>query len=311
MTRYAFAIALLAAAAAATVRADTIRYADRVVNFHQGPDAVLFFDDSATAVGQPSLEHTATVPANADADGNPTLVSLGQGGTLVLGFDQPVPDQGPSPANPYGYDLLVWGNCMQGGGTISGRFAEPGFIEVAQADAAGDPIEWFLILPRLFTGGTASDLPPGLLTAAHAYNTTALLDGLADTVPANGAALAGYLASGDLADLVLDDPATFAVEGVGGAGVDIARAVRQSAPGVPLLDGLANPQFIALPSIDLLRITDAGDDDLLPNFLGAVSTEVDGVIVLPSMASQAPEPATLAFLAAGAAGLMARRRRRR
>jgi hypothetical protein len=60
------------------------------------------------------------------------------------------------------------------------------------------------------------------------------------------------------------------------------RAVRQSSPGVPLPAG-GQFEFVYPASIDLIRITDARSDDLNPGGAGPVTTEVDGVIVLPDL----------------------------
>jgi len=110
-----------------------------------------------------------------------------------------------------------------------------------------------------------------------------LFDGFADSVPANGAVLATIISSNDLADVVLDDPASYAIEGLGGSGIDLSRAVLQTSPGIPAIAG-DQFQFVQLDYIDLIRITDAKGNDMHPGPLGAITTEVDGVIVLPYMA---------------------------
>ncbi len=297
-----------------SVSADPLRYADRLVTYEPGPAPEPGYTSPTVALGRPSTGHTPQAPENIDPlTWEPTVVSLGQAGRLTLGFNRPVHNQPTSSRNPYGYDLLLWGNAFQGGNAITpefefGRFHEPGFVEVAQTDAAGEPIEWYLILPRIFRDTVicptaCTPARPGLvprnfspaelrnavrgpigefLASGDISASACLFDGFADTVPAQGSALQTVLTSGNLDDLVLDDPATFAIEGLGGSGIDLSRAVRQSSPGIPLLEG-DQFQFVELAHIDLLRITDAKPADLHPGALGGVTTEVDGVIVLPDL----------------------------
>jgi hypothetical protein len=228
--------------------ADLLRYADTLINYTQGPGAQPGYTTPTAARGAPSTGHTPTTVLNDDLDtGEPLVVSLGQGGSITLGFNTPVRNQGPSGANPWGYDLLIWGNTFQGGAAITpegqfGRFHEQGFVEVARADETGQPVEWFLILPRIFFDPLRPDpvprdfTPADLLTpvfdifgdfveSGDLSTSACLFDGFADAVPAQGAALQTVLDSGDLADVILDNPATFAIEGLaGGATVRAGRA---------------------------------------------------------------------------------------
>src|SRR4029079_4477222 len=91
----------------------------------------------------------------------PVVISLGQKGRITLGFNTPVHNQDPSPRNPYGYDLLIWGNCFLTNVRVNtqivvGRFQEPGFIEVMKA---GDP-NWYLVLPRIFADPVRNEPVP-------------------------------------------------------------------------------------------------------------------------------------------------------
>ena len=290
---------------ASVAHADLLRYADRLIDYTQGPGAQPGYTWPPAALGAPSTGHTPATVLNDDLDtGEPLVVSLGQGGSITLGFNTPVRNQGPSEANPWGYDLLIWGNTFQGGAAVTpegrfGRFHEHGFVEVAQGDENGQPIEWFLILPRIFFDPLRNDpvprdftpaelLPPvfdifgDFIESGDLSVSECLFDGFADVVPAQGAVLQAVLESGDLADVILDDPTTFAIEGLGGSGIDLSRAVRQSTPGVPLvIDGAF--QFVFPERIDLIRITDAHTSDVHPGAQGPITTEVDGVIVLPDL----------------------------
>src|SRR5690606_23901979 len=101
----------------------------------------------------------------------------------------------------------------------------------------------FLILPRIFFDPLRNDpvprdftpaelLPPvfdifgDFIESGDLSVSECLFDGFADVVPAQGAVLQAVLESGDLADVILDDPTTFAIEGLGGSGIDLSRAVR-------------------------------------------------------------------------------------
>ena len=297
------------------LRADILRYGDIMENYNQGSGAQSGYTNPNVAVGQPSTGHTPSAPENNDPTTlEPNVVSLGQSGSITLGFDRPVLNHPVCTNNPYGYDLLIWGNTFQGGQAVTpefefGRFQEQGFVEVARADANGDPIEWFLILPRIFydsvqydpdrPGPVPRDFTPaellgpvvgtyGDFIASGDLSTSACrFDGFADAIPMQGSVLATIISSNDLAGVVLDNPTTFAIEGLGGGSIDLSRAVRQQSPGVPELDG-GLFQFVELDCIDLIRITDAVPDDIHANGVGPITTEIDGVVVLPNLGCHNP-----------------------
>jgi len=304
-----FAIALAALVLGSAPRADgqLFRYADTVIAADSGSGQFPGFTDPLAMLGAPAGGHSIAAPQNTEAGtGDPLSFSLAQGGGATLGFDLPVLNQAASPQNPYGYDLLVVGNAFQAP-TVQllsgqmGRFQEPGFAEVARADGNGQPLEWFLILPTIYQDpvrglAVPRDLPPldfapptigafGVTLANGDLGASrSLVDGVVDATPFDSAAFASVAAGGDAAALVLDDPATFAVEGIGGTGIDLGRAVRQSGAGVPLLDG-GQPVFVSLASIDLIRFTDIHSADVHGEGLGAITPELDAVIVLPDLSN--------------------------
>jgi len=119
-------------------------WADQVVSYLAGSNADAGYDDPAAALGQPT-RRTAGWPSG-DTDvtmfnsawRTSEVVSIGAGGHLVVKFDQPVTDD---PLNPYGIDLLIFGNATFSDaawpdGVAGGTWAEPGRIAVSQDGAA-------------------------------------------------------------------------------------------------------------------------------------------------------------------------------
>ena len=137
-------VAVLLSASCSATAVDP--WADRVVSYTPGAgigaDFVtnLPFSDPATALGQPTR---ITSP---DFFGSPVspvngpfrsyeIVTVGAGGELIVAFDEPVTDD---PLNPFGIDLLVFGNAFFLGdffsnpaGTASGILADGGQIAVS------------------------------------------------------------------------------------------------------------------------------------------------------------------------------------
>lgn len=88
-------------------------FASRIVQFVQGSTPFTNLANPATALGEPSrISHD---PQWGDSNVNPfspaylpdQIVSIGPGGSLTVQFDQPVTDD---PSNPFGLDLLTFGN---------------------------------------------------------------------------------------------------------------------------------------------------------------------------------------------------------
>ena len=140
------------------------------------------FNDPTSALGRPTVDTTGDgwfIPLTNPVPVVPVypsfrsfeLVTIGNGGWLTVKFDHKVLDD---PDNPYGLDLIVFGNAFQiiGGGqgwtngdpngvTVSGNgFAEPGIVSVSQ-----DGETWYT-----FSGGPfADDFAP---TLGRVYDTT-------------------------------------------------------------------------------------------------------------------------------------------
>jgi len=113
--------------------------------------------------------------------------------------------------NPLGYDLTIFGNAFEAGYGGSGvYFREPGFVEVARKNAAGQPDTWYLLLP---------DRAPSSLVGGRDSGPGSVYAGYADVSPVNGA-------GNPLLPPDADGSA-------GGDGILLEWAVRQASPGVP------------------------------------------------------------------------------
>lgn len=226
--------ALLAAAgstAPATARAAD-PWADAFLNFTPGIGGSPVYADPAAAVGEPTRFSgvvfgfpAAVTPFSPPFDPG-EIVSIGSGGSLTIRFDEPVTDD---PLNPYGVDLLLFGNAFYTDlafptGTAGPLGAETGVVEVS-----ADGMDWRTI-PLVNPDGAFPTL--GYSDLTDPYSTTPGLVNSDFTRPVDPSfdptgltfvdIVAGYSGSG------------------GGAGVDLAAAslssisfVRVSKPAGP------------------------------------------------------------------------------
>jgi hypothetical protein len=121
-------------------------WAAQVVSYSPGSGVNAGYDNPSSALGEPTRFTGVGVFPGAVTPFNPAylgteIVSIGPGGSLVVGFGQPVTDD---PANPYGIDLLCFGNAGYidtnfPTGTSGGMFgAGGGLVEVS-----ADGLTWF------------------------------------------------------------------------------------------------------------------------------------------------------------------------
>jgi outer membrane protein assembly factor BamB len=87
-------------------------WADRVVTYEPGTTPAPGYDDPATAIGSPERFTGEGVYPGVVSIFNPPwgtdeVVSIGEGGHLLVEFDQPITDD---PAHAFGVDLVVFGN---------------------------------------------------------------------------------------------------------------------------------------------------------------------------------------------------------
>ena len=235
-------------------------FASQVVSYTPGSNTAAGYGDPNTALGSPGR---TTGSGAFDGDVTPfnapyaasDVVSIGAGGSLVVRFDHQVTDDA---ANPYGIDLLVFGNSFLGidfgTGLADGTliFTEPGLISVSQ-----DGSTWFDV-PGLFADGSlfptlAYQDPTGPFSFGGAIPTSY-------TQAVNPA-----LTAADFAGLTTAQIAALYGGSGGGTGIDLA--------------------VVGLPWIEYVRVSQLASDGW--------STEVDAFADVPE-----PEAATLFGVAA-------------
>ena len=245
-------------------------FASEVIDYSPGPGQFVknrLYNDPARALGAPMGLYV-------DVPCNDSLVTLGDGGSITLAFDEPVRDD---PKNPYGLDFIVFSNAMFVGGDPYYRFQEPAFVEISP-----DGEHWYLILPNILP----ADLAPNVDTG----NSETPLKGYAEFTPTVGLPqdleTPYFDATRTVEQLYTvperpynpDDEESLEFDKVSGGGdaFDIADAVVETLPGVPALDGKGNFIKANLTEFRYIRLTDAivGDGSQL---LGEMSAEIDAV----------------------------------
>jgi hypothetical protein len=190
-------------------------YADVVVSYAAGSAPAPGFTNPATALGEPErltgepLFPAAVTPFQG-AFLTSEIVSIGGGGSLVLKFNTPVSDD---PANPFGIDLLVFGNSFFldedfPSAVVGGINAEGGTIEVSD-----DGTRWHVIpgmqADGLFPTRGYSDV------AAYAEAPGRVLTDFTEPVDPS-------IVMEDLLGLGYDEVIAVYAGSGGGAGVDLA-----------------------------------------------------------------------------------------
>jgi len=125
-------------------------YADRVISYTAGAGVSASYQNASVTLRSPEritgeffAFPTVVTPFNPPFAPD-EIAGIGAGGSLVVAFDEPVMDD---PANPFGLDLLVFGNAFYNdraypNGRASGVISasSSGTLEVSQ-----DGIAWFTI----------------------------------------------------------------------------------------------------------------------------------------------------------------------
>lgn len=122
-------------------------WADAVEAYIPGTAAPPGFNDPLAALGSPARDSGVGIDPGVVSPFQPAftpqeLVAVGRGGELVLRFDEPVTDD---PANPFGVDLLVFGNPFFGdaampAGIVAFHFSEGGLIDVSPDGSTWTPV---------------------------------------------------------------------------------------------------------------------------------------------------------------------------
>ena len=244
-------------------------WADAVVQYVQGgavgSDWVTSepFTNPQTALGEPTrfagtpeTFGTATTPFSS-AYRSYEIVSLGAGGSLTLQFDEPLVDH---PLNPYGIDLLIFGNSFYsidfGAGTATG-FID---VNIGKIEVSANGLDYVEI-----SGGADGRFPTvGYLDVTDPFADTAGAVLSDFTKPVNPASLAN-VAGLNTAQII----AAYDGSG-GGSGIDLAGSglnsisyVRISNPVGSLrtieIDALADVRAVPEPAtIGLLALATIG-----------------------------------------------------
>lgn len=258
----------LAAIASLTHAADP--WADEVISYNAGTDPTPGFVVPAAALGEPTRDSAAfggfvISPFGGAADMS-EVVSLGDGGELIVKFDEPVTDD---PNNPFGIDLLVFGNSFLGLDSFNNDDTDlatgPTFSEGGIVSVSANGVDWETITGvdadgRFPTNGYTDIAVPFPATGSVPTDFTKPVDPSFDVTGLNTAGVvAGYDGSG------------------GGAGIDLAT--------------------VSLSEISYVRVVNPVGSGMTP--------EIDGFADVRAI----PEPNTFALLAVSLLSVLSRRRR--
>ncbi len=255
---------------------------DGVVSYTPGPGVwtgISYYNNPAKATGAPK-GNTVDTPLYGPLS---SVVTLGDGGSVTLRFDEPVTDD---PRNPYGLDFIVFSNAFFVGGFPDERCQELAFVEISP-----DGSTWYLILPSKLPSELVK--PHRLLPTGYAKgdtgNSTTVVRGYAEYTPTLALPqvldpYSGITRTNEELYTVPERPSVpgdppqdidFDYVSGGGDAFDIADAVLESAPGVPAYDG-SGVVYAHIPSFRYIRLTDATTGDEWPNG-DEVSAEIDAV----------------------------------
>ena len=121
-------------------------FADQWIDYDPGENAAKGYTNPDVVLGSPERFtgegiFPGVVSAFNPAFGTNEILSIGRGGHVIVSFDTPVTDD---PANPFGIDLLIFGNtgfidANWPNGIVGGIFGDDGgFVEVSI-----DGVDWF------------------------------------------------------------------------------------------------------------------------------------------------------------------------
>jgi len=122
-------------------------YATTVISYTAGSNAASGYTDPSTVLGSPERYTGEGVwPGDVTvfngAWGTDEVVSIGAGGSLVVAFDHAVQDHA---LNPYGLDLLIFGNAFFDDPSYNGIASGISSAEPAKVAVSQDGIAWYEI----------------------------------------------------------------------------------------------------------------------------------------------------------------------
>jgi hypothetical protein len=218
---------------ATTVTADSPSpFATAVVSF-SGPFGPSPYDDPNAVLGKPTtkLKDPYTSPPdervklvepawNVGLSDEPLIITLNEGAQIVVMFDHQVEDD---PDNPYGIDLLVFGNSFfTGDGFVSDEtdmntyiLTGGGFFENIKVSVSQDGVNWY----RYDNGPYGDNMFPTQAYLWDRVNTQWTDTEMDWTKPVNPA-----LTLGDFAGLSAADAIDLYDGSAGGAGFDLAES---------------------------------------------------------------------------------------
>ncbi|HHY85167.1 MAG TPA: PEP-CTERM sorting domain-containing protein [Verrucomicrobia bacterium] len=151
------AVRLFALASAGILLVSSARaqyFATEVISYTPGTGAHADYNDPNQALGAPTvfIGYQDADPFNSPYQ-PAHLVALGEGGSLILRFDQPIYN---APGNPFGLDFIVFGHAgfaitngdFSGGGITDGSLFAGGTAEV-RVSVSVDGITFYTLDPML------------------------------------------------------------------------------------------------------------------------------------------------------------------
>lgn len=240
----AFACAF-AAWASTSATALPPRCASTVVEYAAGSGAGTAYQQPLSALGEPARFTGIGIEPGAVTPFRPAflpaeVVSVGRGGRLVLAFDAPVMDD---PRNPFGIDLIVYGNSFCADLAYPGGVAGFSYGEGGLVDVSADGVTWHTVPGAAADGG----LPTLGWLDVGPYST------VAGTVPTDAALpVDPAISSDDLLGLAWEDLVAAYGGAAGGTRIDLAS--------------------VGLPSARFVRIRVPADATYVP--------EVDAVVAV-------------------------------
>ena len=139
-----FLATLILLGASGSVLAVDTPHATRIIDFLPGNGGVPGYDDPNAAIGEPTRTTGGSFLPEAVTPFQPPwlpseVVSLGIGGSITLAFDHDVLDD---PGNPFGIDLLVFGNAFCTDPSYPAAICGGMYSEGGRIDVSLDGLEW-------------------------------------------------------------------------------------------------------------------------------------------------------------------------